>query len=109
MYQSDDWRYNQTPQFTFSTETAHDTPGKEVVVPSGLPTDTSVYLDVKSGAIRSAKLSTRSHPADVKEKQATSFDAAVKGRRICEISDWRDVLATSGALDDEARPGESER
>ncbi|KAG5297461.1 lipoyltransferase [Histoplasma ohiense] len=93
-----EWKYCQSPQFTFSTHPTDEDPRPRPPFPQYLPSSTRVFLRVKSGAIISSQISTSANPeqADVQSEQTGQILA---NRKLHEISDWAGVLAGSGAFD----------
>ncbi|EQL28557.1 lipoate-protein ligase A [Blastomyces dermatitidis ATCC 26199] len=93
-----EWKYCQSPQFTFSTHPTEDDPRPRPPLPSNLPSSTRVFLRVKSGAIISSQISTSANTkqADI---QSEKIHQVLANRNLHEISDWASLLAGSGAFD----------
>ncbi|PGH07825.1 lipoate-protein ligase A [Blastomyces parvus] len=93
-----EWKYCQSPQFTFSTHPTEDDPRPRPPLPPNLPSSTRVFLRVKSGAIISSQISTSadSQQADI---QSGKIHQVLENRKLHEISDWASLLAGSGAFD----------
>ncbi|EEH21923.1 hypothetical protein PABG_04134 [Paracoccidioides brasiliensis Pb03] len=96
--QSLEWKYCQSPQFTFSTHPNDEDARPRPPLPPDLPTSTRVFLRVKSGAIISSEVSTStdSEQADI---QSQKIHEVLANRKLHEISDWTSLLAGSGAFD----------
>ncbi|OGM41808.1 putative lipoyltransferase and lipoate-protein ligase [Aspergillus bombycis] len=88
-----EWKYTQTPQFTFSTYPIEDDPRERPSLPSTLPHATRVFLRLKHGAIIESRIST-SGDASVAFKQAARVHEALNGRKLHEITpaQWREIL-----------------
>ncbi|KNG80756.1 putative lipoyltransferase and lipoate-protein ligase [Aspergillus nomiae NRRL 13137] len=88
-----EWKYTQTPQFTFSTYPIEDDPRERPFLPSTLPHATRVFLRLKHGAIIESRIST-SGDASVAFKQAARVHEALNGRKLHEITpaQWREIL-----------------
>ncbi|KAB8216169.1 hypothetical protein BDV33DRAFT_233717 [Aspergillus novoparasiticus] len=88
-----EWKYTQTPQFTFSTYPIEDDPRERPPLPSTLPPATRVFLRLKHGAIIESHIST-SRDASVASEQAARVHEALNGRKLHEITpvQWHEVL-----------------
>ncbi|KAE8324114.1 hypothetical protein BDV39DRAFT_124686 [Aspergillus sergii] len=88
-----EWKYTQTPQFTFSTYPIEDDPRERPPLPSTLPPATRVFLRLKHGAIIESHISA-SRDASVASEQAARVHEALNGRKLHEITpvQWREVL-----------------
>ncbi|KAB8206692.1 hypothetical protein BDV34DRAFT_76921 [Aspergillus parasiticus] len=88
-----EWKYTQTPQFTFSTYPIEDDPRERPPLPSTLPPATRVFLRLKHGAIIESHISA-SGDASVASEQAARVHEALNGRKLHEITpaQWREVL-----------------
>ncbi|OJD27360.1 hypothetical protein ACJ73_01244 [Blastomyces percursus] len=93
-----EWKYCQSPQFTFSTHPTEDDPRPRPPLPSNLPSSTRVFLRVKSGAIISCQISTSTHTEEA-NIQSEKIHQVLANRSLHEISDWAGLLAGSGAFD----------
>ncbi|OAX83388.1 hypothetical protein ACJ72_02249 [Emergomyces africanus] len=93
-----EWKYCQSPQFTFSTYPTDEDPRPRPPLPSNIPSSTRLFLRVKSGAIVSSQISTSASPeqADI---QSERTHQTLANRKLHEISNWASVLAGSGAFD----------
>ncbi|KAG8163902.1 hypothetical protein KVR01_005820 [Diaporthe batatas] len=81
---SQEWIYNQTPLFTFSTHPSEDDPRERPPLPPGLPKDFRATITARHGQIQEADLS--------------GFDgSALRGQHLHTIADWRHVLSHSGS------------
>ncbi|KAB8270655.1 hypothetical protein BDV30DRAFT_214881 [Aspergillus minisclerotigenes] len=88
-----EWKYIQTPQFTFSTYPIEDDPRERPPLPSTLPPATRVFLRLKHGAIIESHISA-SGDASVASEQAARVHEALNGRKLHEITpaQWCEVL-----------------
>lgn len=112
MVQSLEWKYTQTPQFTFSTHPIEDDPRERPALPSSLPpsvsvfyclfplyheirltSQTRVFLRCKHGAIIESHISTSSDPS-VASEQAARVHEAINGRKLHELQSlqWQEAL-----------------
>ncbi|KAL4896470.1 hypothetical protein BDV59DRAFT_107194 [Aspergillus ambiguus] len=83
-----DWKYTQTPQFTFSTHPIEDDPRERPPLPSSLPPSTRVFLRCKHGAITESHISTSDVSAEA-SSQANRVHEALIGRNLHEIQHWQ--------------------
>ncbi|PKY04058.1 hypothetical protein P168DRAFT_252839 [Aspergillus campestris IBT 28561] len=88
-----EWKYTQTPQFTFSTHPIEDDPRERPALPSSLPPSTRVFLRCKHGAIIESHISTSSDPS-VASEQAARVHEAINGRKLHELQSlqWQEAL-----------------
>ncbi|KAE8350043.1 hypothetical protein BDV28DRAFT_49173 [Aspergillus coremiiformis] len=88
-----EWKYTQTPQFTFSTYPTEDDPRERPILPSSLPPSTRVFLRLKHGAIIESHIST-ADDTSVATEQAARVHQVLNGRKLHEMSlpQWRAVL-----------------
>ncbi|OJD11424.1 hypothetical protein AJ78_07807 [Emergomyces pasteurianus Ep9510] len=93
-----EWKYCQSPQFTFSTHPTEEDPRPRPPLPPNLPSSTRLFLRVKSGAIISSQIST-SADTEHADIQSEKIGQALANRKLHEISDWVSVLAGSGTFD----------
>ncbi|KAE8138036.1 hypothetical protein BDV38DRAFT_77324 [Aspergillus pseudotamarii] len=88
-----EWKYTQTPQFTFSTYPIEDDPRERPPLLSTLPHATRVFLRLKHGAIIESHIST-SGDVSVASEQAARVHEALNGRKLHEITpaQWHKIL-----------------
>ncbi|KAJ5650131.1 uncharacterized protein N7484_003854 [Penicillium longicatenatum] len=88
-----EWKYTQTPQFTFSTYPTEDDPRERPALPSSLPPSTRAFLRLKYGAIIESNISVSSD-AYVASDQATRVHEVLNGQKLHEMSveRWADLL-----------------
>ncbi|KAI9934150.1 hypothetical protein ASPWEDRAFT_26168 [Aspergillus wentii DTO 134E9] len=93
-----EWKYTQTPQFTFSTFPIEEDPREREPLPSSLPPSTRVFLRLKHGAIIESQVSISSDPS-VASEQAIQVHQALNGRKLHEIQipQWNKILRNLGA------------
>ncbi|KAE8147281.1 hypothetical protein BDV25DRAFT_142892 [Aspergillus avenaceus] len=88
-----EWKYTQTPQFTFSTHPTEEDPRERPPLPPTLPPSTRIFLRLKHGAIIESHISTAADASTASE-QAARVHEALNGRKLHEITlaDWRTIL-----------------
>ncbi|KAJ5672324.1 hypothetical protein N7507_001451 [Penicillium longicatenatum] len=88
-----EWKYTQTPQFTFSTYPTEEDPRERPALPSSLPPSTRAFLRLKYGAIIESNISVSSD-ASVASDQATRVHEVLNGQKLHEMSveRWADLL-----------------
>ncbi|KAF9892710.1 Biotin/lipoate A/B protein ligase [Aspergillus nanangensis] len=88
-----EWKYTQTPQFTFSTYPIEDDPRERPSLPASLPPSTKVFLRLKHGAVVESHISTSADPS-IASEQANRVHESLNGRNLHEIppSQWDAVL-----------------
>ncbi|KAJ5585206.1 Biotin/lipoate A/B protein ligase [Penicillium hispanicum] len=91
--QSLEWKYTQTPQFTFSTYPIEEDPRERPPLPPSLPPSTRVFLRLKHGAIIESNVSISSD-ASVASDQASRMHEVLNGQHLHEISieRWKVML-----------------
>ncbi|KAL2857779.1 hypothetical protein BJY01DRAFT_114937 [Aspergillus pseudoustus] len=100
-----EWKYTQTPQFTFSTFPIEEDPRERPALPSSLPTSvrsTRIFLRLKHGAIIESYISTSDEPTLAAE-QASRVHEALNGRKLHELQlqQWTDILVNQLSPDEE--------
>ncbi|KAL4808515.1 hypothetical protein BDV18DRAFT_100844 [Aspergillus unguis] len=97
-----EWKYTQTPQFTFSTYPIEEDPRERPALPSALPPSTKVFLRFKHGAIIESCISTSGDPS-VAAEQASRVHEALNGRNLHEmqLSQWLEILQSRLSADEE--------
>ncbi|KAG2418457.1 hypothetical protein HFD88_001558 [Aspergillus terreus] len=88
-----DWKYTQTPQFTFSTYPIEDDPRERPPLPPTLPPSTRVFLRCKHGAIIESHISISDDPAEA-SSQASRVHEALNGLHLhaMQQSQWDNIL-----------------
>ncbi|KAJ5992984.1 hypothetical protein N7451_008708 [Penicillium sp. IBT 35674x] len=88
-----EWKYTQTPQFTFSTYPIEEDPRERPPLSSSLPPSTRAFLRLKYGAIIESDISVSSD-ASVASDQAARVHELLNGQKLHEMSveRWTDVL-----------------
>ncbi|KAJ5157469.1 uncharacterized protein N7482_008569 [Penicillium canariense] len=100
-----EWKYTQTPQFTFSTYPTEDDPRERAPLPASLPPSTRVFLRLKHGAIIESNISV-SPDVSVASDQASRVNEVLNGQKLHEITveRWTEMLrqglAGSNGVDD---------
>ncbi|ODM23505.1 hypothetical protein SI65_01094 [Aspergillus cristatus] len=79
-----DWKYIQTPQFTFSTYPIEEDPRERPPLPPSLPPYTRAFLRCKHGAIIESHISI-SPDETVASEQARQVHEALNGRKLHEL------------------------
>ncbi|KAF7128307.1 hypothetical protein CNMCM5793_002849 [Aspergillus hiratsukae] len=98
-----EWKYTQTPQFTFSTFPFEEDPRQRPALPESLPPSTRIFLRLKHGAIIESEISVSSDP-NVASEQARRVHEVLNGRKLHEIqlSQWNQLLTDGLGADVEA-------
>ncbi|KAJ9215801.1 hypothetical protein DTO166G4_2638 [Paecilomyces variotii] len=88
-----DWKYLQTPQFTFSTHPIDEDPRPRPSLPPTLPPSTRIFLRLKHGCVLESHISL-SPDLVIAESQAHRVHEALNGRNLHELSmhDWQVAL-----------------
>ncbi|KAJ5408396.1 Biotin/lipoate A/B protein ligase [Penicillium cosmopolitanum] len=88
-----EWKYTQTPQFTFSTYPIEDDPRERPPLPSSLPPSTRAFLRLKHGAVIESNISLSSDET-VASEQATRVHQVLNGQKLHEITleRWVEIL-----------------
>ncbi|KAL4921563.1 hypothetical protein BDW62DRAFT_112945 [Aspergillus aurantiobrunneus] len=88
-----EWKYTQTPQFTFSTYPIEEDPRERPALPPSLPLSTRVFLRLKHGAIIESSISISDDPS-VAAEQASCVHEALNGRSLHELQlfQWTEIL-----------------
>ncbi|RDW60350.1 putative lipoate--protein ligase [Aspergillus mulundensis] len=97
-----EWKYTQTPQFTFSTYPIEEDPRERPPLPPSLPPSTRVFLRFKHGAIIESCISTSDNPL-IAAEQASRVHPALNGRKLHELqlSNWTGLLLGRLSADEE--------
>ncbi|KAI2788600.1 hypothetical protein POX_e06620 [Penicillium oxalicum] len=88
-----EWKYTQTPQFTFSTHPTEDDTRERPPLPATLPPSTRVFLRLKHGAIIESNLSL-SEDSAIASDQASRMQDILHGQKLHEITSerWTEML-----------------
>jgi lipoate---protein ligase len=89
---SPEWKFLQTPSFTFTTQQLPGESFKPVLHPKYLPTSTKVVLKVKHGLITDSHISI-SADQDLADAEAKQVREALQDRKLHEIKDWQQIFA----------------
>ncbi|KAL4975719.1 hypothetical protein BDW66DRAFT_151649 [Aspergillus desertorum] len=97
-----EWKYSQTPQFTFSTHPIEEDPRERPALPPSLPPSTRVFLRLKHGSIIDSCISTSDDPSLAAE-QASRVREALNGRNLHELqpSQWAEILLSRLSANEE--------
>ncbi|KKK15592.1 hypothetical protein P175DRAFT_0461891 [Aspergillus ochraceoroseus IBT 24754] len=98
-----EWKYTQTPRFTFSTYPTEEDPRERPALPASLPSSTRVFLRLKHGAIVESHISTSDDPL-IAPEQASRIHGALDGRNLHELrlGDWTQLLTERLSTDEDA-------
>ncbi|CAI7667621.1 unnamed protein product [Penicillium bialowiezense] len=100
-----DWKYTQTPRFTFSTYPIEEDPRERPPLPQSLPSSTRAFLRLQHGAVVESHISISSDET-VASNQATRVHAALNGQKLHEMTSarWSEILKQGlggpGGVDD---------
>lgn len=100
-----DWKYTQTPRFTFSTYPIEEDPRERPALPQSLPSSTRAFLRLQHGAVVESHISISSDET-VASNQATRVHAALNGQKLHEMTSarWSEILKQGlggpGGVDD---------
>jgi lipoate---protein ligase len=89
---SPEWKFLQTPSFTFTTQQLPGESFKPAIRPEYLPTSTKVVLKVKHGLITDAHISM-SADQDSADAEAQQVREALQDRKLHEIKNWQQIFA----------------
>ncbi|KAL2828716.1 hypothetical protein BDW59DRAFT_159511 [Aspergillus cavernicola] len=97
-----EWKYTQTPQFTFSTYPTEEDPRERPALPASLPPPTRVFLRLKHGAIIESGISTSDDPS-LAAQQTSRMHEALSGRNLHELQllQWTEILLSRLSTDEE--------
>ncbi|KAL4930655.1 putative lipoate--protein ligase [Aspergillus undulatus] len=97
-----EWKYTQTPQFTFSTYPIEEDPRERATLPPCLPPSTRLFLRFKHGAIIQSSISISDDPS-IAAEQASRVHEALNGRNLHEMAlpQWTEVLSNRLFVDEE--------
>ncbi|KAK2843928.1 hypothetical protein FQN49_005939, partial [Arthroderma sp. PD_2] len=101
-----EWKYNQCPQFTFSTHPTEEDPRPRPDLSTAVSPSAQAFLRVKSGLIIESHISTSSNP-EIAQFEGKCVHDILHNKRLHEISDWTSVLSSAlgAASQDSAYPG----
>lgn len=88
-----DWKYIQTPKFTFSTYPIEEDPRERPPLPPSLPSSTRAFLRLQHGAVVESHISLSSDKTTASD-QATRVHAVLNGQKLHEMTfaRWSDIL-----------------
>ncbi|KAJ5774554.1 hypothetical protein N7457_009450 [Penicillium paradoxum] len=88
-----DWKYTQTPRFTFSTYPIEEDPRERPPLPFSLPSSTRAFLRLQHGAIVESDISV-SPDESIASDQASSVHSLLNGQKLHEITEarWSEIL-----------------
>ncbi|OAL70637.1 hypothetical protein A7D00_4965 [Trichophyton violaceum] len=101
-----EWKYNQCPQFTFSTHPTEEDPRPRPEISPALSPSTKAFFRVKSGLIIESHISTSPDP-DTAQYEAKCVHKILHNKPLHEILDWASVLSSASAFasQESAHPG----
>ncbi|KAI9697040.1 MAG: Biotin/lipoate A/B protein ligase [Candelina mexicana] len=94
---SSDWKYTQTPQFTFSSHPVEEDQRIKPNLPTEVPASTRVILKARSANITESQISL-SADATLAEKEAASIAQILSHRKLHEIRNWNEIFQQSKLL-----------
>ncbi|KAJ5468601.1 hypothetical protein N7475_006353 [Penicillium sp. IBT 31633x] len=88
-----EWKYTQTPRFTFSTYPIEEDPRERPPLPSSLPSSTRAFLRLRHGAIVESHISV-SPDESTSSTQASRVHSVLDGLSLHEITlaRWTEIL-----------------
>jgi lipoate-protein ligase A len=88
-----EWKYTQTPRFTFSTYPIEEDPRERPPLPSTLPPSTRAFLRLQHGAIVESHISLSPDESTASD-QASRVHSALNGQKLHEITlaRWTEIL-----------------
>jgi lipoate---protein ligase len=89
---SQEWRFLQTPSFTFTTQQLPGESFKPGLYPACLPPSTKVILKVKHGRITDSHISI-SGDHNVADAEAQQVREALQDRKLHDIKNWEQFFA----------------
>ncbi|EFQ98677.1 lipoyltransferase 1 [Nannizzia gypsea CBS 118893] len=92
-----EWKYNQCPQFTFSTHPTEEDPRPRPDISPALSPSTRAFFRVKSGLIIESHISTSQDPGTA-QYEAACVHKILHNRALHGISDWASVLSSASAV-----------
>ncbi|KAF4943061.1 hypothetical protein F66182_18871, partial [Fusarium sp. NRRL 66182] len=96
---STDFKFLQTPEFTFSTFPTEDDPRPRPPLPSSLPPSTKIFIRAKKGIILEATISTSTDAYIVQEQERHSA-ASLTNKILHEMDEqsWRTIADSVVAI-----------
>ena len=85
------WMYGQTPQFTLSSHSSKEDDRPRPPLPADFPPYGHVHVKAAGGVFIESQLSL-SDDEYIAQQERESFDAAIKGKHLHEISDFGDLV-----------------
>ncbi|ERF76158.1 hypothetical protein EPUS_01492 [Endocarpon pusillum Z07020] len=89
---SQEWKFLQTPAFTFTNQQLPGESFKPGTQPTSLPTSTKVVLKAKHGMIIESHISL-SENQEVADAEAQQARAVIQNKKLHEIKNWQQVFA----------------
>lgn len=88
-----EWKYTQTPRFTFSTYPIEEDPRERPPLPSSLPSTTRAFLRLQHGAIVESQVSV-SPDESLASDQSNRVHAFLNGEKLHQLtfSRWSEIL-----------------
>ncbi|KAJ5294846.1 hypothetical protein PENANT_c014G00608 [Penicillium antarcticum] len=88
-----DWKYTQTPQFTFSTYPIEEDPRERPPLPPSLPSSTRAFLRLKHGAVIESHISVSPDEIAASD-QASRIHTLLDGQKLHEmtLARWSEIL-----------------
>ncbi|EEA27817.1 hypothetical protein TMatcc_003893 [Talaromyces marneffei ATCC 18224] len=97
---STDFKFLQTPEFTFSTFPTEEDPRLRPPLPSSLPPSTRIFLRAKKGIILEASISTSTEADTIQEQQRHSSEKLInKTLHEMDEQSWRAMVDSVVAID----------
>jgi lipoate---protein ligase len=90
---SPEWKYLQTPSFTFTTQQLVGESFEPAALPCLLPRSTKVVLKARHGIITESHISL-SDNQDVADAEAQQIRAVLQNQKLHEIDNWSQVFAS---------------
>ncbi|KAJ5852012.1 uncharacterized protein N7529_011397 [Penicillium soppii] len=88
-----EWKYTQTPRFTFSTYPIEEDPRERPPLPPSLPSSTRAFLRLQHGAVVESHISVSSDESTASD-QASRVHAVLNGQNLHELTlaRWSEIL-----------------
>ncbi|PCH05094.1 Biotin/lipoate A/B protein ligase [Penicillium occitanis (nom. inval.)] len=110
MMRSTDFKFLQTPEFTFSTFPIEDDPRPRPPLPSSLPPSTKISIRAKKGIILEASIttSTDAHTMQVQQRHSAEL---LTNKILHEMDEqsWRAIVDSVVAIDSDGPGGQQQR
>ncbi|OKL58940.1 hypothetical protein UA08_05639 [Talaromyces atroroseus] len=101
LMKSTEFKFLQTPEFTFSTFPIEGDSRPRPPLPNFLPPSTKVHIRVKKGIVLEASISTSSDDGDIMKAQGSRSHELLSNNILHEMDkeDWRQVIKSIVAID----------